>query len=116
MVSILTALFLAKAPMGNSGFAADLVMQKPLESVATTGSRIRLDLVNTRDNTARACGRDRNGDEREAASRRCDLWGVGLERSRARVRCLLRGALGGQGAGNGMLAARDQAELTVNGN
>src|ERR1700730_9385980 len=97
MVSILAALSLAKAPMGNSGFAADLAMQIPLESVATTGSTIRLDLADMRDNTARACGRDRNGDEREATSRRRDHWGVGLER--ARVRSLLRGALGGHGLG-----------------
>src|SRR6266481_5385963 len=97
MVSILAALSLAKAPMGNSGFAADLVMQKPLESVATTGSTIRLDLVDMRDNTTCACGRDRNGDEREAAGRRRDQRGVGLER--ARVWCLLRGALGGHGLG-----------------
>src|ERR1700730_16288945 len=93
MVSILAALSFAKAPMGNSGFAADVAMQIPLESVATTGSTIRLDLADTRDNTARACSRDRNGDEREATSRRRDHCGVGLER--ARVPSLLRGALGG---------------------
>src|SRR6266478_306061 len=78
MVSILAALSLAKAPMGNSGFAADLAMQKPLESVVATGSTISLDLIDMRDNTARACGRDRNGDEREAASRRRDSGALGL--------------------------------------